>query len=73
MMNSGADAIRERAYQIWEHEGRPHGKDFEHWLQAERELAAPKKATKRTRTSKSADSSAAKRTTGSSPRSKRAH
>lgn len=23
------------AYQIWEKEGRPHGRDLEHWLKAE--------------------------------------
>lgn len=28
-----------RAYQIWESEGQPHGKDFEHWLRAETELS----------------------------------
>jgi DUF2934 family protein len=32
--------IRERAYQIWEHAGRPEGKSAEHWLQAEAEIAA---------------------------------
>ena len=32
--------IRERAYQIWEREGRPHGRDFEHWVQAQVELVA---------------------------------
>jgi hypothetical protein len=31
-----------RAYRIWEAEGRPHGKDFEHWLRAEAELSAAK-------------------------------
>ncbi len=30
---------RHRAYQIWEAEGRPYGKDFEHWLRAEAELS----------------------------------
>ena len=34
------DRIRERAYQIWLAEGQPHGRDKEHWAQAERELAA---------------------------------
>jgi len=29
-----------RAYAIWESEGRPHGRDHEHWLRAEREIAA---------------------------------
>jgi hypothetical protein len=33
-------AIRERAYHIWEREGCPHGRDFEHWVQAQVELAA---------------------------------
>jgi hypothetical protein len=35
-MNEG---VRERAYRIWENEGRPHGRDLDHWLQAEREVA----------------------------------
>ena len=30
----------ERAYAIWEQEGRPDGKDREHWLRAEAEIAA---------------------------------
>lgn len=34
-----ASATAERAYQIWEGEGRPHGRDMDHWLQAESELA----------------------------------
>jgi Protein of unknown function (DUF2934) len=25
------DLIRKRAYEIWEREGRPHGRDLEHW------------------------------------------
>ena len=29
--------IRERAYELWEREGRPQGRDLEHWVQAERE------------------------------------
>jgi hypothetical protein len=37
--------IRERAYQIWESEGKPHGRDDKHWRRAEteveQELAAP--------------------------------
>jgi hypothetical protein len=32
--------IRERAYAIWEREGRPDGRHGEHWAQACRELAA---------------------------------
>ena len=34
------EAIRERAYLIWEREGRPHGRDFEHWVQAQVEISA---------------------------------
>jgi hypothetical protein len=30
--------IRERAHEIWIERGRPHGRDVEHWLAAEREL-----------------------------------
>jgi hypothetical protein len=33
-------AIRERAYAIWEQEGRPDGKDLDHWLRAEAEIIA---------------------------------
>jgi hypothetical protein len=32
--------IRERAYSIWEQEGRPHGRDVDHRLRAEPEIAA---------------------------------
>jgi hypothetical protein len=32
------DRIRERAYAIWEAEGRPLGRDFDHWERAMREL-----------------------------------
>lgn len=31
-------AIRDRAYLIWEREGRPHGRHLDHWLQAHWEL-----------------------------------
>ena len=33
-----SEEIAERAYQIFEREGRTDGRDMEHWLQAEREL-----------------------------------
>ena len=33
------DELRGRAYAIWETEGRPEGRDLDHWLQAERESA----------------------------------
>jgi hypothetical protein len=31
--------IRELAYNIWERDGRPYGRDLEYWLKAERSLA----------------------------------
>jgi hypothetical protein len=31
----GDKATREAAYFLWENEGRPHGKDLDHWLRAE--------------------------------------
>jgi len=34
--------IREHAYAIWEHEGRPDGKALDHWLQAEAEIGNEK-------------------------------
>ena len=27
-------AIRQRAYAIWEEEGRPHGREWDHWARA---------------------------------------
>jgi hypothetical protein len=32
------ERIRERAYQLWEAEGKPEGQDFEHWLRAREEV-----------------------------------
>ena len=36
--------IRERAHQIWEKEGRPAGREAEHWKQAERDVSEKEKA-----------------------------
>jgi hypothetical protein len=30
--------IRERAYEIWESEGKPHGRDDDHWRRAEADV-----------------------------------
>ena len=38
MRSSHDDAISARAYQIWESEGRPHGRHHDHWTQAQRDL-----------------------------------
>ena len=39
-MNSQEQRIRERAYQIWEEEGHPQGRDGEHWQRARSEVIA---------------------------------
>lgn len=39
MNTAREDTIRTRAHQIWENEGRPEGRDQEHWRTAEDELA----------------------------------
>lgn len=51
-------AIRQRAYAIWEDEGRPDGREWDHWAQASQEIlsrlaidpgppkAKPRKSTK---------------------------
>jgi hypothetical protein len=39
-MDSDDEKIRARAYELWDRAGRQHGRDEEHWLQAERELGA---------------------------------
>ena len=38
-MESRVQLVRERAYALWESEGRPAGREVEHWLRAEAELA----------------------------------
>ena len=40
-MQRDHDKIRARAYEIWDREGRQHGRADEHWSQAEREIGAP--------------------------------
>jgi hypothetical protein len=37
-MQGDHDKIRDRAYEIWDRDGRQSGRDEEYWLQAEREL-----------------------------------
>jgi len=38
-MDEREEKIRERAFRIWEEEGRPHGRHAEHWRRAESEVA----------------------------------
>lgn len=33
------EETRRRAHELWEHEGRPEGRDLDFWLKAERELS----------------------------------
>lgn len=33
--------ISERAYAIWLERGRPEGRDYEHWIEAESQILAP--------------------------------
>lgn len=40
MEQAREQAIRERAYAIWEHDGRPEGRSLAHWSQAEAEFGA---------------------------------
>ncbi|MGQ9368496.1 DUF2934 domain-containing protein [Azospirillum sp. A39] len=40
MDDNRLDRIRQRAHEIWEREGNPHGRHDEHWAQAEAEIAA---------------------------------
>jgi len=39
VIGSDDPRIRERAYAIWEREGRPEGQHLQHWEQATREIA----------------------------------
>jgi hypothetical protein len=40
MASGRDDEIRKRAHEIWENEGRPEGREKDHWERAEREVAA---------------------------------
>ena len=43
-------SIRERAYEIWENEGRPQGRGAEHWEQARMEFYEARQEAAQTRT-----------------------
>ena len=67
------DQIRNRAYEIWEREGQPHGRNLEHWLQAHWELmneAAAKNGS--ADAGKAADTSAKPKTTRRTTKAKAA-
>lgn len=40
--------IRERAYEIWEEEGRPEGREAQHWQQAAAEIADAQRENRET-------------------------
>jgi hypothetical protein len=65
------EQIRERAHQIWLREGRPEGRDIDHWRQAEVELAGGDQANaaerKRQRPRASAPKKAAARPATAKP------
>lgn len=42
------DDISLRAYRLWQDQGRPDGNDFEHWLEAERQLGEEHSLARRT-------------------------
>lgn len=62
-MSDRETRIRERAHQLWEREGRPSGRELDHWEQASREIdaedsavATKAKAPRATRSAPSAGS-----------------
>lgn len=41
MTNQNQQSIRERAYTMWDADGRQAGRDIDYWLRAEQEVARP--------------------------------
>lgn len=35
---AGLDVVRQRAYELWDQDGRPEGREVDYWLMAEAEL-----------------------------------
>ena len=59
---STEERVKARAHEIWEREGRPHGRHLAHWQQAEAEIAgedAPKEAAPKQRAAAPANRSRA--------------
>jgi len=63
------ERIRERAYAIWQEAGCPQGCDQDHWLRAERELAATAKPAAKRRAGTAAKAPAGE--TGRKPRTRK--
>jgi hypothetical protein len=53
--------VEERAYALWESEGRPLGRDLDHWRQAESEITAPNNAETAPKSNPTASSTTDKR------------
>jgi hypothetical protein len=68
--------IAQRAYAMWEQEGKPHGRNLDHWLTAEKELtgSAPAASPRRTESAKrgSRPAAAGKAATKAKPRARSA-
>ncbi|MCJ8520146.1 sRNA-binding protein [Pseudorhizobium tarimense] len=58
MADTEDEWIKKRAYALWEEEGKPHGKDAEHWEQARREYSAFSLTPARRSNTKRAETSA---------------
>lgn len=67
------DKIRERAYYIWEKEGRPVGRDLDHWLAAQTNEVPDtgRKAGKRTTATSTRKKASAAATGAESPSGKK--
>ncbi len=59
-MSKDDPQVSAKAYEIWEAEGRPHGRDRDHWLMAEAALAAAAKPKTRRAAPKPAGAKPAK-------------
>ncbi len=59
MADSNEDWIKRRAYELWEEEGYPSGKDFEHWERAKLEFVTLKPVAEDKPARKKASKSAA--------------
>ena len=68
-----SDEIAERAYQIFEREGRMDGRDMEHWLQAERELRMEREKRKGQSAGESRGQGRGEMNVQNAPRSARQH
>jgi hypothetical protein len=68
-----SDEIAERAYQIFEREGRMDGRDMEHWLQAERELRMEREKRKGQGAGESRGQGRGEMNAQNAPRSARQH